>query len=302
MRCPMAISTIMTFCAGTDRACDVGTITHVHLFKVANNVLTIDIEQGQHYELLVPADKDSRGLWHRENLQASEPVPEFKHHIDPFVATGFYSLGVFQGTNNATTATLRRLAGGDRIAVCRIDPPENIQGTAWLALPWSRASAQVWNQPLDDAPSIPLPWVTCFLSMMFLQWAKNSQEKNIPFGIVQKIVKASLLTDTVLWIALGVYILEDSTVEDGTRGNETMGAYFGLFFATLLIKYLHIEFPENPYVHVGLGFAALFTSALYVSTLFLWIWALRFMCFPDDFQLQPQTKVVKKHHIGQLAF
>ena len=50
----MAISTIMTFCAGTDRACDVGTITHVHLFKVANNVLTIDIEQGQHYELSRP--------------------------------------------------------------------------------------------------------------------------------------------------------------------------------------------------------------------------------------------------------
>ena len=299
MRCPMAISTIMTFCAGTDRACDVGTITHVHLFKVAENVLTINIEKGQHYELLVPADKDSRGLWHRENLRASEALPEFKHRVDPFVTTGFYSLGVFTGTDNATTAILRRLGGGDRIAVCRIDPPETIQGTAWLALPWSRASAQVWNQPLDDAPSIPLPWVTCFLSMMFLQWAKNNQEQNLPFGMVEKIVKASLLTDTVLWIALGVYILEDSTLEEGTRGNETMGAYFGLFLATLLIKYLHIEYPSNILVNVGLGFAALFTSSLYVSTLFLWILALRFVCVRDE---TPEKPTPKQNQIGQLAF
>ena len=130
MRCPWAIQTIMLYCAGTDQSCKLDEVNHFHLFRVSNNVISFNVKQGQHYELFVPADKDSQGLWHNEGIVPYEQAPDFRDRIDPLALIGFHTLGVFTAASNVTTASLRRLAGGNRIGICRIDPLQ-----AYRALP-----------------------------------------------------------------------------------------------------------------------------------------------------------------------
>ena len=83
MRCPWAIQTIMLYCAGTDQSCKLDEVNHFHLFRVSNNVISFNVKQGQHYELFVPADKDSQGLWHNEGIVPYEQAPDFRDRIDP---------------------------------------------------------------------------------------------------------------------------------------------------------------------------------------------------------------------------
>lgn len=298
MKCPWAATTLLTFCAGTDMACDVGPITHLHLFKVQDNLLTFDVQEGQHYEFLLPADREHHGLWHWEGVTPSESTPDFKDRIDPFALSGFYSMGVFRAKLNSTMATIRRLAGSDRIGICRIDPPQNIQGVAWLALPWSRASVQIWNQPLNDTPHIPLPWVTCFISMIFLQLAHVPSTKRPTIDITDTIVTASLLTDIIVWLSLGVCVFEDSSIENSTYGANATAAYTGLFLAALVILFLRERYRADLLVHIALGFAALFTSALYVTTFFLWVWAFSL----TRYTAPPAYVHDLQKAVGQLAF
>ena len=296
MKCPWAATTLLTFCAGTDLACDVGPITNMHLFRVHENILTFDVKEGQHYEFLLPADSEHHGLWHWEGVTASESTPDFKDRMDPLALSGFYSLGIFKAKHNATVATIRRLAGSNRIAICRIDPPLSIQGTAWLALPWSRTSAQIWNQPLDDSPHIPLPWATCFISMIFLQLAHIPTTKRPTIDITDTIVTASLLTDIIVWVSLGVCIFENSSIENSTYGANVIAAYTGLFLAALFILFLRDKYQADPLVHIALGLAAIFTSAFYVTTFFLWVWA-----FSLTRSTSPPAYDIQKA-VGQLAF
>ncbi len=293
MRCPWAIQTIMLYCAGTDQSCKLDEVNHFHLFRVSNNVISFNVKQGQHYELFVPADKDSQGLWHNEGIVPYEQAPDFRDRIDPLALIGFHTLGVFTAASNVTTASLRRLAGGNRIGICRIDPPSSIQGTAWLALPFSRSSATIWNQPLHDTPNLPLPWITCFVAMLFLQWANDTSKARPSKDMLHTLLQASLFTDAILWASLSIVILGESTIEDSSYGQSTLGACVGLFVLATIVPSIHKY--STWWTDIVLGFVTLFTSGFYITTTLLWAHTI--------LKIMPkQVKPSFKQYIGNLIF
>ena len=301
MRCPWAVATILTYCSGTDESCSIDKLDHVHLLRVTNNVVTFNVAPGENYELFMPSNEGGHGIWQKEGLQAVEKVPQLPDRIDPIAVYGYYSLGVWTADANVTQATLRRLAGSNRIGICRINPPDDVVGLAWLAIPWSRASASIWNQPLHDTPSIPLPWITIVIAMIYLQWAKSTGDKDLPYNMVDVLLNASLLADCILWVSLGVVILGESDIEDNTHGHNTIGTYFGLFFASqiLLLSRRARWFARSWWLHVLAGWGALFTSGFYLTTVMLWIQsAVLFFCIKDSV---PMLKNVVSP-IGRLVF
>ena len=276
MSCPLAIATIVTYCAGTDRSCEVQRPTGLHLFKVSDNVLHFDVNEGDSYELVLPVNKKDRGLWSWEGLTPTKKSPENKDKIDPLLVTGFRTLGVFEPLPNVTRATLRRLAGNDRIGICRVNPPDSVTFTAWLALPFSRSVMQVWNQPLSDTPEIPIAWLACAIASIALCWARDTRVNHttVPADVVYSILNGSLLADAILWIALGVVMSEDAGESALFGSVNHIVIYAGLFLLAEAIIQAHYAFEKSGWLHGLLGILALFTSAFYLSTLLLWIWAI----------------------------
>ena len=276
MSCPLAIATIATYCAGTDLSCNAQRPTGIHLFRVTDNVLRFDVAEGDTYELLLPLNRENRGLWSHEGLIPAKEAPEQNRVIDTTLNAGYYTLGVFKASPNVTKATLRRLAGNDRIGICRTKPPDSVTFTAWLALPFSRSVIQIWNQPMKDTPEIPLSWVACVIASIALCWARDTRINKImvPSDVVYSFLNGSLLADAILWIALGVVVSEDAGQDVISKDATKIVVYIGLFVLAEIIVQMHYAFEKSSWTHVFLGVLTLFTSSFYLSTLLLWIWAI----------------------------
>jgi len=276
MSCPLAIATIATYCAGTDLSCNAQRPTGIHLFRVTDNILSFDVRAGDTYELLLPLNKEDRGLWSYDGLVPAKEAPSQNQVVDTTLNSGYYTLGVFKASPNVTKATLRRLVGNDRIGICRTKPPDSVTFSAWLALPFSRSVIQIWNQPMEDTPEIPLSWVACVIASIALCWARDTRinKMMVPSDVVYSFLNGSLLADAILWIALGVVASEDAGEEVISKDATKIVVYIGLFVLSQIIVRTHYAYEKSGWAHVLLGLLALFTSSFYLSTLLLWIWAI----------------------------
>lgn len=274
MSCPFAIAAVITYCSGSPEACNPGKPTGLHLFEATQDVVHFDTEEGARYEILLPASEDDRGAWHWDGIAPDAGTPEHRQAIDPFALAGYYRYGTYQAVPGESKAVLRRLAGSDRIGVCRIDTPDDIKAVSWLALPFSRSAYTIWNQPLDDTPTFPLPWLACFATCLALAWARDTKamRKPIPQDVLVTVIKASTLTDVVAWLALGVVVLEDS-MPNRSDGVVVSAVYFGFVLVAFFLRECHYMYMNSVWINVVLGFAALLTSVFYVTTVLLWVWA-----------------------------
>jgi len=274
MGCPLAIATIVTFCHGTDSVCDPGHPTGLHLFRAKNNVITFDVEPGEKYELLLPSDDNNRGEWLRSNLVAASPYPGNDDSVvDPLAMAGFKTLGTFKAAPGAKRASLARLQGDNRIAVCRIDPSSDKTALAWLALPFSRSTFWIWNQPHENAPAVPLAWAATFLACLAIAWARDTRHPRppVPRDVVLVALRGSLMADIILWIALSIVVFE---VTDVPRENTevTIAVPAALFLGAWALRQTHFYLSRSRWAHAVIGIVALFTSFFYITTLAAWTW------------------------------
>lgn len=275
MTYPWAITTILTYCAGTDVSCNPGRPEGVHLFKVSDNVLSFDVDPGDIYELVLPINDDHRGLWSKEGLDPVEGSPDPFYHFDPTLLSAFYTWGTFKPKTNFTQVTLRRLSGDNRIGVVRRSSSYETSAVAWLALPFSRTLAQLWNQPLHDAPDIPLPYLTCIVASIFICWARNTRGKfkTTPKDVLWSICNGCLLCDAILWIALGAVVAENIT-SGITNTVNSLVVYIALFILIQVCLWAHYQYEKVPVVHFMIGFVSVFTSSFYFTTLAFWAWGI----------------------------
>ena len=292
MTCPFAIAAVITYCSGTPEACNPGQLKGLHLFEATQDIIEFDTEPGAKYEVFLPPNGDDRGAWHLNGLTPDAGVPTNREAIDPFALAGYYRYGTFEATAGASSAKLQRLAGSDRIGVCRVDVSDEIKAVSWLALPLSRSAYTIWNQPLDDTPSFPLPWLACFAACLALTWAEDTKgmRKPIPQDFLVTVLRASTLADIITWIALAVVVLEDSAPTN-SNAMAVIGAYTGLLLLALLIRQIHFSNRGFPFVHLLLGFAALLTSVFYVTTALFWIWAVVLLSSKRWKRVNPDTPV-----------
>ena len=251
-------------------------------------------------------------MWSKEGLVPVEGSPGLAQHFDPFLVSAFHTLGTFKAADNATKATLRRLGGDDRIGVSRHNPSQGITSVAWLALPWSRSITQIWNQPLHDAPDIPLTWLTCIvrgpygfhllsesdpfpprlhvfsfvgqgmfnncmprimprLTVCFFRDSRYHPNRS-PKDLLWTITNGCLLSDAVLWIALGAVAAENVDSPGITNPTNSLVTYVAFFILCQLCLWAHYTYERNVTVHFFIGGVALFTSAFYITSLALWGW------------------------------